>query len=398
MTRSWQSQVHAALDPSDARLPARTAVTVLLIAVIGASIAATALETVEAVAGRYGALFAAIELVAVGVFTLEYALRLWVAPEQVPGGAADPGRARLGYAVSAFGIVDLVAILPVFLHLLLPISPDWLRVLRLCGLLKVARYVPALALFSAVIRNERRPLLGALLVMAVLLLLSSGVMFQLEREAQPKVFASIPHTMWWAIVTVATVGYGDIAPITPWGKVFAGVVMILGIAMFAVPAGILATGFATEIRKRDFVVTWHTVAKVPLFATLAADRIAEIAGLLKREVVPPRYVVVRRGEPADAMFFIMSGELEADVQPTPRRLGRGQYFGEIALLHDTVRTATVTAVSECQLLVLDVADFRRLLDAHPDLKASVARVAERRMAGTSTVDAGPPGLSGGPPT
>lgn len=398
MTRSWQSQVHAALDVSDARSPVKTAVKVFLIAVIAASIVAAALETVEAVAGRYGALFAAVELVAVGVFTIEYALRLWVAPEHAPGGAADPWRARLGYAVSAFGIVDLVAILPVFLHLLLPINPDWLRVLRLCRLLKVARYVPALALFAAVIRNESRPLLGALLVMAVLLLLSSGVMFLLEREAQPKVFASIPHTMWWAIVTVATVGYGDIAPITAWGKVFAGCVMILGIAMFAVPAGILATGFAAEIRKRDFVVTWHTVAKVPLFATLGAYRIAEIAGLLKREVVPARYVVVRRGEPAGAMFFIMSGELEADVQPTPRRLGRGQYFGEIALLHDTVRTATVTAVSECQLLALDVADFRRLLDAHPDLKASISRVAERRLGGTSTAEAGPPEPSAGPPT
>ncbi|MBI4589570.1 MAG: ion transporter [Candidatus Rokubacteria bacterium] len=398
MTHRWRSQVHALLEVHDARSLAKTAVKVLIIAVIAASIPAVALETVEAVAGRYAALFAAIELVVVGVLTIEYVLRLWVAPEHDPGRAVDPWRARLRYAASAFGVIDLVAILPFFLNLLLPINPDWLRVLRLCRLLKVARYVPALALFTAVIRNESRPLLGALLVMAVLLVLSSGVMFLLEREAQPEVFASIPHTMWWAIVTVATVGYGDIAPITAWGKVFGGLVMILGIAMFAVPAGILATGFAVEIRKRDFVVTWQTVAKLPLFAGLEAVRIAEIAGLLRREVIPPRYVVVRRGEPADAMFFIMSGELEADVQPTPRRLGPGQYFGEIALLHDTVRTATVTAVTECQLLALDVADFRRLLDAHSDLKASISRVAERRLATTATTDTGPPGPADGPPT
>jgi voltage-gated potassium channel len=195
------------------------------------------------------------------------------------------------------------------------------------------------------------------------------------------------------MVTIATVGYGDIAPITAWGKVFGGLVMILGIAMFAVPAGILATGFAAEIRKRDFVVTWQTVAKVPLFAGLDAVRIAEITGLLRREVVPARYVIVRRGEPADKMFFVMAGELEADVQPAPRRLGPGQYFGEIALLYDTSRTATVTAVTECHLLALDVADFRRLLDAHPDLKAAISRVAERRLAATPTPEAGPPGPS-----
>ena len=217
--------------------------------------------------------------------------------------------------------------------------------------------------------------------MVVLLVVESGIMFMLEREAQPELFSSIPHTMWWAIVTMASVGYGDIVPITPLGKMFGGMLMILGIAMFAIPAGILATGFANEIRKRDFVVTWQSVAKVPLFAGLDASRIAEIAGLLKREIVPAHYVVVRRGEPADAMFFIMSGEVEVDVQPHPVRLGRGQYFGEIALLRDTVRTATVTSVSECQLLALEVADFRRLLEAHPDLKAAVMEVAERRMSG-----------------
>jgi voltage-gated potassium channel len=285
----------------------------------------------------------------------------------------------LRYCVSPLGIIDLVAILPFYIDLFLVADPDWLRVVRLLRLLKLARHTPGLSLFVAVIRAEIRPLLAAFLVMAVLLVVESGVMFIIERHAQPKTFASIPHTMWWAIVTMATVGYGDISPITPMGKIFGGIVMIVGIAMFAVPAGILATGFATEIRKRDFVVTWHTVARMPLFAGLEASRIAEIAGLLKRQIVPPYYAIVRRGEPADVMFFIVSGEVEVDVQPYPVRLGRGQYFGEIALLRDTVRTATVTAVTECQLLALDVADFRRLLEAHPELKAAITQVAERRQ-------------------
>jgi voltage-gated potassium channel len=189
----------------------------------------------------------------------------------------------------------------------------------------------------------------------------------------------MPDAMWWAIVTMATVGYGDITPITILGKVFGGFTMLLGIAMFAVPAGILANGFAAEIRKRDFVVTWHTVARVPLFASLDATRIASIAQLLKTQVLPARQVVVRHNEPADAMFFIMSGEVEVDVMPNAVRLGKGQYFGEIALIKDTLRTATVTTLSECQLLTLDVSDFRRLMAQYPDLKASIEKVADERL-------------------
>lgn len=379
MTPSYRSKVSTLLEMGETRSVAKNAVQGLLITSILTSVAAVALETAEEISSRYAGLLGAIEVVVVGMLTLEYALRLWSAPEREPGGTDRPWQARFSYAVSALGIIDLVAILPFFTDLLLPLNQDWLRVLRLLRLLKLARYVTALGLLAAVIRNESRPLFATLMVLVVLLVLNSGVMFILEREAQPKVFSSIPHSLWWAIVTMASVGYGDMTPITLWGRVFGSFVIILGVAMFAVPTGILATGFAAEIRKRDFVVTWQTVAKVPLFAGLDASRIAEIAGLLKREVVPANYAIVRRGEPADAMFFIMSGELAVDVQPSPIRLGRGQYFGEIALLHDTVRTATVTTLSECQLLALDAADFRRLLEAHPDLKESISKVAEQRL-------------------
>jgi voltage-gated potassium channel len=382
MIPSWRSRIGDLLEESEFSSWGRSAIRFLLVSLIIASVAAAALETVESLNILYASLFVGIEVTAVTLFTFDYALRLWVAPAHDPASASEPWRARLRYGVSALGIIDLLAIVPFYINLLFPLQPDWLRILRLLRLLKVARYAPGLSLFVAVIRNESRPLLAGLLVLAVLLVVEAGIMFVLEREAQPKVFASIPHTMWWAIVTMATVGYGDIAPVTPLGKLFGGVVMILGIAMFAVPAGILATGFSTEIRKRDFVVTWQTVAKVPLFAGLDASRIAEIAGLLKRQIVPEHSVIVRRGEPADAMFFIMAGEVEVDIQPHPIRLGRGQYFGEIALLHDTVRTATVTSVSECQLLALEVADFRRLLEAHPDLKAQIMQVAERRLSGS----------------
>lgn len=379
-TPNLRSRLYELLEETETRSAARRTISLFLVTVIVADVAAVCLETLGPLRSLYGALFRTIEIVAVAAFTFDYALRWWVAPERDATGASEPWHSRLSYAVSPFGVIDLLAVLPFYIDLLVPGDPDWLRVLRLLRLLKMARYAPGLSLFVAVIRAESRSLLAALLVMVVLLVVESGIMFIIERDAQPERFASIPHTMWWAIVTMATVGYGDVTPITPFGKLFGGVVMIVGIAMFAVPAGILATGFAAEIRKRDFVVTWHTVAKMPLFAGLDAGRIAEITALLKRQIVPAHYAVVSRGEPADSMFFIMEGEVEVDVQPYPVRLGKGQYFGEIALLRDTVRTATVTAVKECQLLGLDATDFRRLLEGHPEVKATITATVEQRLA------------------
>jgi voltage-gated potassium channel len=391
---TWRARFDWLLGPAETpRWPQRL-VSGVFIGLALASAIAIAIETLEGVPEDVGWLLRLIEAVTVAVMVVEYALRLWVAPEREAIGTARPWRARLQYAISFVGVVDLLAALPALVALAVPIPVDTLRLLRLLRILKLARYTPALALFAAVIRNESRPLLATFLVVAVLIVLESALMYVLERDAQPKVFASIPHTMWWAIVTIATVGYGDMYPVTPAGKMFGGAVMVIGIALFAVPAGILATGFASEIRKRDFVVTWQTVAKVPLFAGLDAARIAEIARLLKHQVVPAQFVVVRRGDPADAMFFIMAGEVQVDITPTPVRLGRGQYFGEIALIRDTVRTATVTTLTECQLLSLDVADFRRLLENNPSLKATITRTAEERL-GALTAATGRAGSDAG---
>ncbi len=376
---TWRARFDWLLAPSESPPWPNRLVNGILVGLVLLSVVTTVLETLDEAAQQIGWFLRLVEAIVVAVMTVEYLLRLWTAPEREAIGARAPWQTRGRYMTSFVGLVDLLAVLPALLALVVPIPVDALRLLRVARLLKLARYTPALNLFAAVIRNESRALLATLLVVAVLLVLEATIMYTLEREAQPKVFASIPHAMWWAIVTIATVGYGDMYPITPAGKVFGGMVMVIGIAVFAVPAGILATGFASEIRKRDFVVTWQTVANVPLFAGLDAARIGEIARLLKRQVVPAQFAVVRRGDPADAMFFIMGGEVQVDVAPRPVRLTKGQYFGEIALLRDTVRTATVTTLSECQLLSLDVADFRRLLDSNPGLNAVITRTAEARL-------------------
>ena len=307
------------------------------------------------------------------MFLAEYLWRIWRAPLLNP----DQPHARRRYALSFIGIVDLLSVLPL-LGLVIPELSDDLLIAQLLSLFKLSRLTPALSLVATVLKSEWRSLAAALLVMLVLLMIASGVMYLLERNAQPTVFSSIPRALWWGIVTMATVGYGDMTPMTPVGRFFGGCVMLLGIAMFAVPAGILATGFATEIRRRDFVVTWNAVARVPLFAGLDATRIAAIARLLKPQIVPERQAIVRRGEPADAMFFLMDGEVEVEIEP-PVRLGKGQFFGEVGLLLDTTRNATVTALHECRLLVLDRADFMRLMAQHPDLKARIEKIAAERM-------------------
>jgi voltage-gated potassium channel len=155
--------------------------------------------------------------------------------------------------------------------------------------------------------------------------------------------------------------------------------VVLGVLCFAMPAGILASGFIEEVRRRDFIVTWQLVAKVPLFAKLDASRIAGIAALLKPQIIPEQHVIFRRGDPADSMYFILEGEVEVELEPRPVRLGRGQFFGEIALLRDTTRTATVTTVGECQLLSLTSADFRRLTAEYPDIRERIAAVSDARV-------------------
>jgi len=372
MAKSWRSRTNEWLSPRGRGHVAALVVVAMAVLGVSGGTLVRSLPGLEPSSVRWTEF--AIRLGA-AVFLIEYLARFWSIAETDPA----TGRARWHYALSLLGLADAIAVLPLLGS---PPLPEAVATLAgLVAMVKVAHVVPGIALVAAVLRREARSLGSAVAAMGVLLVLVSGVMYLLEREAQPEAFASIPRAMWWGIVTIASVGYGDVTPVTTAGRVFGGMTMLLGIAMFAVPAGILATGFASEIRRRDFMVTWQTVAGVPLFAGLDAARIGEIARLLKPQIVPGNQVLVRRGDPADAMFFVLSGEVEVDVMPHPARLKAGQYFGEIGLLKDVARTATVTSVDECHLLTLGVNDFRRLMAAYPDLKARIEAVAAERSRG-----------------
>ncbi len=360
MARTWDRMPHAWHRAATDALLA----TAILAAALGAMVTSLPdASTAAATLAAYGVLWA------LAVFTAEFALRSWA--------AAQRGNWR-AYAISAAGAIDIAAILPGWAGLAGGGIATAAELAGILALLKLWRFLPALAILGSVLKREGRALAAALTAMFVLLVLVSTVMFHLERAAQPEVFRSIPHALWWGIVTMATVGYGDMAPVTLPGRIFGGLTMTLGIAMFAVPAGIIATGFADELRKREAVVTWQTVARVPLFARLDAGRVCEIAEMLRPAVVPPGRLIIRQGDGADAMFFIVEGEVEVELQPHPVRLGAGEFFGEMALVTGLPRSASVSSLTTCQLLRLSTADFRRLCDASPEIRDAIDVVATAR--------------------
>jgi voltage-gated potassium channel len=238
------------VETSDSELIDRIVAVILMILILINTITVV-LETVDEINEQFGSLFHAIEIVSVTIFTIEYFLRLWIAP--LTPRYANPVMGRIRYAFSLMAIVDLLSILPIFLPLILPMNLRilrFLRTFRLFRLFKMSRYVEALNRLGDVVRSKKEELIVTVLMIMMLLLFSSSLMFLVENEAQPDKFPHIPAAMWWGVATLTTVGYGDVFPITPLGKLFSAFIAFLGIGMFALPTGILASGFAEEISKK----------------------------------------------------------------------------------------------------------------------------------------------------
>ncbi len=312
-----------------------------------------------------------------GFFFAEYVLRLTAAPGAPGAGHRGEWRSRLAWAVSIGGICDFVGALPGVLDIVF--APSYASLFGFVWLFKLVRYAPGLASLQRVISDARQALLSVLLGFCIVLLLAASLAYLLERAAQPDAFGSIPAALWWAIVTLTTTGYGDVIPQTAAGRVLAGTVMVGGILVFALWAGILATGFAEETRRRDFLRTWDLVAKVRFFHDIGSSTIADVAGLLRPRDYQAGAVIMRRGERGDCMYFVASGEVQIRLTPEPIYLGAGQFFGEIALLTGGPRNATVIAAQRCTLLSLDIVDFRELIGRQPDLARIIHEEAERRL-------------------
>jgi voltage-gated potassium channel len=291
----------------------------------------------------------------------------------------SPLRDRLDYAASSLGIIDLLAFLPSAIAMIAGNS-KLVAAFVVLPFLKLVRYSPAMRSLLSAVQAERRTLVGCLVILTGAVLLFASLLYAVEGDVQPEKFGTIPQAMWWAIVTLGTVGYGDVVPVTPLGKLITVFAIIWGFAMIALPVAIISTAFAEEVKRRDFVVTWGMLAKVPLFAHLNAQEIADIMRLLRSRTIETSEILVRRGDTASSMYFITSGEVEIALPHQHVRLADGTFFGEIALLHRTKRSGTVTATRKTRLLVLDAQDFHALIERMPALAAHVRKTAKARLA------------------
>jgi voltage-gated potassium channel len=353
-----------------APMPAVSFRLVIVACVLTATVAAV-IDTVPWIHTSYGRLLSHLEAALTAVFLCDMALRL------VAAWGREGWLAVRSYLLGPYGLFDLLAVLPFVAEPFLP--QDAVTVFGLARFLKLARYSPALQTLGAVVRREAKPLQSAAFIVALLTLISAAMLYFIERGQPSGQFDTIPDAMWWAIVTLATLGYGDVVPATPLGKIVGAVVALLGLGMFALPASILATGFAEEVRHQHFLLTWRLVARVPFFAELDAHQIAEIASKLRLLRTTPGEVLMRNGEVGHCMYFIARGTVEVTLPHDLVLLKDGDFFGEIALLTDSRRTATVRARTTCHLLTLDVRDFRRVMDANPELKVKVEETARKRL-------------------
>ena len=337
----------------------------LIIFIIIIYLLAMILASVPELDARFGWLFTTIQVGALVVFGFEYVARLWSVVGHSPR-RKSAARDRIEYATSSLGIIDLLAFLPAAIALGFGHRPT-LALLGVLPFFKLVRYSPAMRSLLSALHAERRALFGCLVILAGAVLVFASLLYAAEHDVQPDKLGTIPQAMWWAIVTLGTVGYGDVVPVTPLGKV---------ISVFA----IISTAFADEVRRRDFVVTWGMLARVPLFSHLTATEIADIMRLLRAQTIEAGEILVRRGDIASSMYFITAGEVEIELPNRQVRLSDGTFFGEIALLHRANRSGTVTAKRKTRLLVLDAQDFHALLQRVPGLAAHVHKTAKARLA------------------
>ncbi len=222
-----------------------------LVVLILLNVVAVILETVQVVHVHYGIYFEAFELFSVIVFTLEYLLRLWTCT--MDDRFRHPLLGRIHYIFTPLALIDLVAVLPFYLPMVVTLDLRFVRILRLFRLfrlLKIGRYSDSLRTLGSVLKAKKEDLAVTFFALLILLVLISSLLFHFEHDVQPENFPNIPSAMWWGVVTLTTVGYGDVYPITFEGKILGAVAAVLGIGMFALPAGIVASGFAEALQKR----------------------------------------------------------------------------------------------------------------------------------------------------
>ncbi|GAB6040992.1 ion transporter [Endothiovibrio diazotrophicus] len=245
-----RKRVAEILEVSHRGDPTGRAVDLFLIGMIMLNVGAIIIESVPSVYATYESEFFGFEFFSVLVFSVEYLFRVWSSIDRPNAFDRNPLSGRLRYMLTATAIIDLLAILPFLLGIFTAVDLRFLRVIRLLRVLKLTRYSPAMNVLLDVLSEERRAFGASFFMLFVMLILAASGIYMIEHKVQPEAFGSIPEAMWWAMATLTTVGYGDVTPITPLGKFFGGMITVIGVGMVALPSGILASGFAEQMRRR----------------------------------------------------------------------------------------------------------------------------------------------------
>jgi len=376
--RRVRRRAHEILEtaPEEDRLGRIVDIGLLILIIV--NLVAVALETMSRFS-HWLPYFNAFEIFSVAIFTIEYGTRFWVSVERPGAGGYNPLSSRLRYMLTPLALVDLVAILPFYIGVLLGLDLRALRVFRLVRILKLARYSVAMATLGRVLRNEIRALTAALIIMMGMIFIAATLLYYVERNVQPEAFQSIPHAMWWSISTLTTVGYGDVVPITGLGRILAAIIMLFGLGVYAIPIGIMASGFSDEIHRQSFIIRIEMLARVPLFKDLSASALNALSRLLHTQKYASGEFICVAGDKAINLTIIASGTAEAQMTDRSITLHPGDYFGELALIKSGQHQITVTAGQNCRVLKLESGEFTRLAEREPDIASIMGDAMGKRL-------------------
>ena len=336
---------------------------------------AVALATIDPFKAAYKGVFDAFENFSVAFFTLEYILRVWICIEIEEKNYQHPIIGRLRYILTPFAIIDLIAILPFYLSSFIEVDLRFMRAFRLIRIFRFAKNSITLQALGNVFKTEARTLLAALLVMIIVLFTSSTIMYYLEKDIQPDKFGSIPEAMWWGVAALTTVGFGDSVPVSAAGKVLAGIIMILGIIIYALPAGVFASAFVRELRSKSFFDTWNLVAKVPILKNLDASAIGKIVEILEPFAAKENRAI----DTTKGMYFIISGSVELKRGDEFKELSEGGFFGEMEILFGGKRNVIAKTKTPVEFLILRPKYFKEFLEHHSGIKELIEKEVAKRF-------------------
>ncbi|MEW5422716.1 cyclic nucleotide-gated ion channel [Amorphus sp. 3PC139-8] len=375
-----------------------------LMALVLVNVAFSLAATEPALRADYGGLLVTVEVATLVIFAIEYWARVWSCVEHPRYRLLSQWKARLRYMLTPAALIDALVILPLAAAPFVTLDLSSFVFLRIVRLLKLFRYSGGMEALAEAIFAERRALTACAVILATIVLISATSITHAEGAAQPHDFGSVLHSLWWAIVTITTVGYGDAVPITPLGRMIAVVTMVVGFAFIALPTAILSSAFAEVIRRRDFTVTWGMIGRVPAFARLDAATVVRIMPrLVARSFQPGDIVVHSHEEPAD-LFIVVFGTLEGPGRPLPPPsddpqatveegegvgggasapqpdpdpvlLGEGDMFGGPLSVADLGTEGPLVATTTTRILILPEDDLKVIARRRPDLYAALVRSA-----------------------